>query len=171
MATTTATPQHTSPHTSQDTPPHAAAEPIAAAVLALERGAMDRWNRGDVEGCLELYADDVSYFDPITATRLDGLPAVAAYFRSVWAGKVRIARYEIVNPQVVTDGTLAVLTYNLVNYVHAADGSETAGTPWNSTQVYRRTGDRWRVGHVHWSFTRHPAFASMSPEDAEGLTT
>ncbi len=73
----------------------------------------------------------------------------------------------MINPQVVTDGTIAVLSYNLVNYVHAPDGSEKVGTKWNSTQVYRRTGDQWRVVHVHWSFTKHPAFENMSPEAME----
>ena len=34
---------------------------------------------------------------------------------------------------------------------------EKAGTRWNSTQVYRRVSDQWRVVHVNWSFTRHPA--------------
>jgi ketosteroid isomerase-like protein len=130
---------------------------ITGTILALERAAMDRFNRGDVEGCIELYADHVTYFDPITEKRIDGLPAVAEYFRTFFAGKLDIPRYEILNPQVITDGDLAVLSYNLANYVRAEDGSETAGTPWNSTQVYRRTGDRWRVAHVHWSFTRHPA--------------
>lgn len=143
---------------------------IAATILSLERGALDRWGKGDVEGYLEIYADDVSYFDPITAARIDGLPAVADYIRP-WTGKIRVPRYEIINPQVVTDGNVAVLSYNLVNYIHAADGSETVGTRWNSTQVYRRTDDQWRVVHVHWSFTRHPAFANMSPEATEGLTT
>jgi uncharacterized protein (TIGR02246 family) len=137
---------------------------ISQTILSLERGALDRWNKGDVEGCLEIYADDVSYFDPITASRVDGLPAVQKYFRTLWAGKVRIPRYEIVNPQVVTDGNMAVLSYNLVNYVGADNGSETVGSRWNSTQVYRRADDNWQVVHVHWSFTKHPAAT-------EGVTT
>jgi uncharacterized protein (TIGR02246 family) len=132
-------------------------ERITDTILALERAAMDRFNRGDVEGCIQLYADDVTFFDPITDRRLDGLPAVAEYLRAFFAGKIQIPRYEIPNPQVITDGTLAVLSYNLTNYVRAADGSEKAGTRWNSTQIYRRTGDEWRVVHVHWSFTKHPA--------------
>ena len=137
---------------------------ITATILSLERDALDRWNKGDVEGSLEIYADDVTYFDPITAERIDGRSAVADYFRRFWAGKVRILRSEIVNPQVVTDGHVAALSYNLVNYIHAADGSEAEGTRWNSTQVYRRTGDQWRVVHVHWSFTKDPAAT-------QGLTT
>jgi uncharacterized protein (TIGR02246 family) len=141
---------------------------IIETILSLERSALDCWNKGDIEGQLRYYAEDVTFFDPLTATRLDGWPAVAEYFRTFWAGKVRIARSEILNPQVISDGNLAVLSYNLVNYVHAADGSETEGTRWNSTQVYRRTGGQWRAIHVHWSFTRHPAFANISPESVEG---
>ncbi|HSR50020.1 MAG TPA: hypothetical protein VLV83_04280 [Acidobacteriota bacterium] len=45
----------------------------------------------------------------------------------------------------------------MANYVRGEDGSEKDGTPWNSTQVYRRIEGQWRVVHVHWSFTRHPA--------------
>jgi ketosteroid isomerase-like protein len=67
---------------------------IAATILSLERQATERWNKSDVEGPLEIYAEDVTFFDPITETRLDGWPAVAKYFHTVWAGKVQIHRYE-----------------------------------------------------------------------------
>jgi uncharacterized protein (TIGR02246 family) len=130
---------------------------VAETILTLERGALERWNRGDVDGCLELYADDVTYFDPITAQRLDGRAAVEKYFRAFFEGKLAITRYEILGQRVIVDDDLAVLTYNLVNYVRAADGAEKNGTPWNSTQVYRRIAGRWRVVHAHWAFTRHPA--------------
>jgi ketosteroid isomerase-like protein len=137
-------------------------ETVAETIVSLERQALERWNNGDVEGQLKFYAEDVTYFDPITATRLDGWPAVADYFRAVWAGKVKIPRYEMINPRVVAGTDLAVLSYNLVNYFPGPDGSETVGTRWNSTQVYRRTGDHWRVVHVHWSFTKHPASDNMA---------
>ena len=139
-------------------------DPVAETIISLERQALAHWNRGDVEGQLKFYAEDVTYFDPITATRIDGWPAVADYFRTVWAGKVNISRYDLVNPRVVAGPDLAVLSYNLVNYFPAPDGSETVGTRWNSTQVYRRTGDQWRVVHVHWSFTKHPAFDNTAPQ-------
>jgi uncharacterized protein (TIGR02246 family) len=129
----------------------------ADTILALERGAMERWNTGDVEGCLELYAEEVTFFDPITETRLDGRAMVAHHFRTFFEGKIDIPRYEIPNPQVIASGDVAVLTYNLVNYVRGEDGAEKVGTRWNSTQVYRRIDGQWRVVHVHWSFTRHPA--------------
>jgi uncharacterized protein (TIGR02246 family) len=130
---------------------------IAETVLSLERAALERWNKGDVDGCLEVYAEDVTYFDPVTATRLDGRAAAEEYFRALFEGKLNIARSEIPNPQVIVGGDMAVLTYDLRNYVKGEDGGEKAGTPWNSTQVYRRIDGRWRVVHVHWSFTRHPA--------------
>ena len=34
-------------------------------IIALERGALDRWGRGDPQGYLDLYARDVTYFDPM----------------------------------------------------------------------------------------------------------
>ncbi len=89
---------------------------ITETILSLELAINERWNKGDVDGALEMYSEDVTYFDPLTATRLDG-----------------------------------------VNIVPDGQGGEKQGTPWNSTQVYRLIDGRWRVVHVNWSFTRHPA--------------
>ena len=134
-------------------------EKISETIVALELGINERWNRGDVDGALEIYADDVSYFDPLTERRLDGKPAVEAYFRQVFEGKLNILRNELPNPQVIVSagGDMAVATYNLLNFVADGDGGEKAGTVWNSTQVYRLIDGEWRVSHVNWSFTRHPA--------------
>ena len=137
-------------------------------ILRLERGALDRWGKGDPGGFLDVYAPDISYFDPATASRLDGHPAMVDYYRP-WVGKIQIARYEMLNANVVIDGNMALLTYNLVNYVRTADGAESLGSRWNSTTVYQRRGDSWKAIHSHWSFTRHPAFEGMSPEASEGL--
>ena len=141
---------------------------IAGTILSIERGWLDRWGRGDVIGSLDVCAEEVTYFDPVTAMRLDGLPALRDYLNP-WAGRIRVSRYEIVNPHVTGDGTVAVLSYNLVNYMQAADETETIGSRWNSTQVYQRTGNQWKIIHSHWSFTEHPAFEGMSPEAVEGL--
>ena len=137
-------------------------------ILALEREALDRWGRGDPNGFLELYGADVSYFDPSTKLRIDGHQAMVDYYRP-WVGKIQIARYEMLNPHVVVDGTMALLTYNLVNYIRDAQGAESVGSRWNSTTVYQRHGDTWKTRHSHWSFTAHPAFQGMSPEASEGL--
>jgi ketosteroid isomerase-like protein len=137
-------------------------------ILMLERAALDRWGNGDPGGFLDIYANDITYFDPVTATRIDGHPAMADYY-GPFVGKIRVERYEIVNPQVVVDGNLALLSYNLVNYILDANGSEMIGSRWNSTVVYQRRGKTWKSIHSHWSFTCHPAFQNMSPEASEGL--
>lgn len=134
----------------------------------LERGALDRWGKGDPAGFLELYAPDITYFDPSTEMRFDGHQVMVDYYRPL-IGKIQIERYEMLNPRVVVAGDMGVLTYNLVNYMKDATGAESVGTRWNSTTVYRRQGATWKAVHSHWSFTRHPALQNMTPEAAEGL--
>ena len=136
-------------------------------IVLLERDALDRWAKGDPAGFLELYAADISYFDPVVGSRIDGHEAMEKYYRP-WIGKIQIVRYEMLSPQVVIDGNMALLTYNLVNYI-LADGVESVGSRWNSTVVYQHRGGRWKAIHSHWSFTCHPAFQNMTPEASEGL--
>lgn len=135
-------------------------------ILMLERDALDRWGRGDPSGFLELYAADITYFDPLTETRIDGHQAMVDYYRP-WVGKIHVARYEMLNPHVVVDGTMALLTYNLVNYFRDAEGVESVGSRWNSTTVYQHRSGTWKAIHSHWSFTRHTAFQNMSAEASE----
>jgi len=138
----------------------------AEQILGLERAALDRWGRGDPGGFLDSYAAEITYFDPLTAARIDGHRAMEEYYHP-WAGKIHIDRYDIVNPEVVIDGAMALLTYNLVNYTRDAAGDEAPASCWNSTSVYRQRGDAWKQIHSHWSFTQHPAFANMTPEASE----
>ena len=135
-------------------------------ILMLERGALDRWGKGDPGGFLELYAADVTYFDPVTATRIDGHQAMVDYYRP-FIGKIQVARYEMLNPQVVVDGSLALLTYNLVTYCQDAHGVESVGSCWNSTTVFQSRSGAWKTIHSHWSFTRHIALQNLSPEASE----
>jgi ketosteroid isomerase-like protein len=135
-------------------------------LLALERRGLDRWGKGEPAGILELYADDVTYFDPLVARRIDGWEAMRAYYEP-WTGRISVPRYEIVNPAVVASDGLALLSYNLVNYQRDAAGKESTGSRWNCTEVYRREGEQWKIVHSHWSFTQHPAFQNMTPEQSE----
>jgi len=41
---------------------------ITERIIALEKAALERWMNGDVYGYLELYAEDVTYFDPMQKT-------------------------------------------------------------------------------------------------------
>src|SRR4029434_424296 len=85
-------------------------------IILLERAALDRWGKGDPGGFLDLYATDITYFDPLTAARIDGHEAMVNYYRP-WIGKIQVPRYEMLNPHVVLDGEMALLTYNLVNFI------------------------------------------------------
>jgi ketosteroid isomerase-like protein len=137
-------------------------------IVMLERAALDRWGNGDPNGFLELYAPDITYFDPVTTTRIDGHEAMVNYYRP-WIGAIHIDRYEMLNPQVVVGGDMALLTYNLVNYVRDAAGIESVESRWNSTTVYQHRGDAWKALHSHWSYTCHPAFQNASPATSERL--
>jgi ketosteroid isomerase-like protein len=135
-------------------------------ILMLERKALDRWGAGDPGGFLDVYADGVTYFDPVAAARIDGLDAMRAYYRP-WIGKIHVKRYEIVNPHVVVSSDLALLSYNLTNFVDDADGAERVLNRWNSTVVYQRVGTEWKIVHSHWSYVQPTLAAAGGSVDAD----
>jgi ketosteroid isomerase-like protein len=135
-------------------------------IIALERQALDRWGQGDPAGFLELYGEGISYFDPSTDARIDGHQTMTDYYRP-WTGAIHIARYDMLNPQVVLGGDMALLTYNLVNYDRDANGIESVGSRWNSTTVFKRVDGTWRSIHSHWSFTRHPKLQDLTVASSE----
>jgi uncharacterized protein (TIGR02246 family) len=122
-------------------------------IIALERGALDRWGKGDPQGFLEAYAPEVTYFDPGQEKRVDGLQAMKELLVPI-TGKIAIARYDMLNPQVQRHGDVAVLTYNLVNYRKQPDGSETVAARWNTTEAYRRIDGKWKIIHSHFSYVK-----------------
>lgn len=68
-------------------------------------------------------------------------------------GKIKVDRYEMIAPKVQQYGDVAVLSYNLISHVTAADGKP--GTvQWNSTVVFVRQDRGWRSVHSHWSYIR-----------------
>jgi ketosteroid isomerase-like protein len=125
---------------------------IASDIIALERAALDRWGAGDPIGYVELFADDITYFDPLQERRLDGRAAMVALMESI-AGKIRVDRYDMMHPVVQQSGDVALLSFNLVSYRTDAD-VERAISSWNSTEAYRRTPEGWRIFHSHWSYIR-----------------
>jgi ketosteroid isomerase-like protein len=130
-------------------------------IIALERGALDRWGRGDPHGYLELYARDVTYFDPARDGRVDGLDAMTALLAPI-KGQVKVDRYEMIAPHVYRAGDAAVLTYNLVSHSRRPDGAATV-TRWNSTAVYAQIGGQWKIVHSHWSYTKPELKAPNRP--------
>jgi ketosteroid isomerase-like protein len=122
---------------------------ITTEIIALERAALDRWGKGDPQGYIETYAGDITYFDPVAATRIDGLDAMQAWYAPI-AGKVKIARYDMIGAKVQRYGEIAVLSYQLINY----GDNDILLNRWNTTAVYRRTDAGWKVVHSHFSCTQ-----------------
>src|SRR5690242_21881064 len=100
-------------------------------IIALERGALDRWGKGDPQGFFEIMAPDQTYFDPTTAKRIDGQEAVKQFI-APFTGRIRIEKAEIIDPKVQRSGDLAVLTFNLVDSGAQLDGSPKTTLRWNS---------------------------------------
>jgi ketosteroid isomerase-like protein len=76
------------------------------------------------------------------------------YYRP-FTGKIKIARYEMIDPRVQRHGDAAVLTYNLRSEAVQPDGTQLT-VRWNSTSVYARIGREWKMIHSHWSLTAPP---------------
>lgn len=132
-------------------------------IIALERGALDRWGAGDPHGYLELMAPEVTYFDPVQERRIDGHAAMTATLEPLM-GKIRVDRYDMQQPKVQRHGDMALLTFNLVSYQRQGDGLEKAVAQWNSTEGYASIDGRWRLVHSHWSFVQPELKTAVTEE-------
>jgi ketosteroid isomerase-like protein len=118
---------------------------ISETIIALEKGALEKWNQGNPSGYLELSADDVTYFDPSIEQRLDGLENLKKYYEPI-KGQIHVSKYEMLNPKVNATNDMAVLTFNLNSYM-----ADTV-SKWNCTEVYRlEPNGQWKIVHTHWS--------------------
>lgn len=117
-------------------------------IIALEKAALDEWHNGNPSPYLELYSKDFTYFDPAHERRLDGWDKIKGFYESM-RGKIKMDKFEMINPIVQSTNTMAVLTYNLHSY--------SGETLWkeNCTEVYRlEEGNEWKIIHSHWSLTK-----------------
>jgi ketosteroid isomerase-like protein len=137
-------------------PSGSSADALLEELVSLERSALDRWVTLDPQGYLGLYADEVTYFDPTTETRLSGLEAMKTRFAPMKDLKLPFTdpRYEMLEPKVQRHGDVALLTFNLVNYGKLADQPERVLARWNSSELYARVDGKWRIIHSHWSYVR-----------------
>ena len=117
-------------------------------IIAMEHAALDRWGKGDPGGYLEITAPDASYFDPIQDKRIDGLGALRAMLER-FVGKIKVDRYDMIDPRVQEYGDAALLTFNLISY-----RDESPISSWNSSEMYARVGGQWRIVHSHWSYIK-----------------
>jgi len=138
-------------------PSKSAENSLADQIIALERGALNRWINADPQGYLDLYAPEVTYFDPFREKRVDGLEAMKAMVEPLKTMKNPISnpRFEMIDPRIQQHGDIALLTFNLVNYgTFPNRETESVITRWNSTEVYSRVSGRWKIIHSHWSFVK-----------------
>jgi len=121
---------------------------VADRIIALEKAALEEWNKGNPDGYLAIYSEDVTYFDPYLQKRVDGFAAIKTLYEEI-RGTFSVDHYEMVDPRVQETTDTAILTYNLHSY------SGDAVYKWNCTEVYRLQPDnKWKIAHVHWSYIR-----------------
>jgi ketosteroid isomerase-like protein len=119
---------------------------VQSTILAMERAALDRSDRGDTEAFLEISDPDVTYFDPFIEQPIRGREALRAYYRTFPAGFQ--AKGEMSNAQVQVAGDVAVLTFNYTSR------RPREVVRWNTTEVYRRGAKGWRIIHTNWSYLK-----------------
>jgi ketosteroid isomerase-like protein len=119
-------------------------------LMMLERKAMERWRKGDPWGYVDLYAPEVTYFDPGTTQRIDGKQALSAVYQQL-EGKIFYEVMDFIDPVLLFLGDMAVLFYRFLSTRLNQDGSVSTRTPWNCTEVYWRIDGSWRIIHNHWS--------------------
>jgi ketosteroid isomerase-like protein len=95
----------------------------------------------------------VSYFDPETEGRVDGSEGLRALYAAV-EGKIVYDISEYYDPAVQAFGDVVVLTYQYRSAETQEDGTASSGTLWNTTEVFARMADQWRIIHTHWSYAR-----------------
>ena len=138
---------------------------VADTVISLERLALERWGKGDPRGYIEIYAPDVTYFDPVQEKRIDGLDALERMLEP-YTGKIRVDRFDMIDPVVQHHGEIAVLTFNLLSHRMQPDGAEVTIASWNATAVYRAIDGTWKSIHVHWSYIKPELKTAVSEESA-----
>ncbi len=121
---------------------------VKQTIIDLEKAALEEWNRGNPTPFLNLYSEDITYFDPVQERRIDGWSKMKDLYESLKGG-IKVDRYEMINPVVQHTGNVAVLSYNLLSY---------AGEnlwKWNCTEVYTLDDNHnWKIIHSHWSFIK-----------------
>ena len=105
-------------------------------------------------GYVEMYTDDITYFDPWCGGKLAG-NAAREHLMGM-AGSIPPLDYEIMNPSVDVAGDAAILTLNM-QLLDPESGTQVA--VWNTTQVHDLAASGWPLVHAHWSYAVPP------PED------
>ncbi|MDF2791042.1 MAG: hypothetical protein K0S80_4144 [Neobacillus sp.] len=128
-------------------------------ILKNEKAINERWNVGDYFGFLDCYIDDVTFVDPGIPSMFQSREDVRKHLEANFPYKeLPIVKCEYSNEKVVVSAgeDMAVLTYNLLNYIKGKSGKVLPLPLWHCTQVYQLIQDEWRIIHNHWSFAQVP---------------
>lgn len=118
-------------------------------IIGLEKGALDKWFKGDTSGYLNIWSkDNFSYFDSFKAERIDDYNQIKQFVLANVEGKLFADSYNFKAPRVQASEDMAVLTYQLF-----ADTSLNE-MRYNCIEVYQRENNDWKVIHSTWSVIR-----------------
>jgi len=127
---------------------------VADKIFAIEDSAMEEWRKGNPLKWIEISAEDVIYIDPGLAAPIVGRKAYLDYLTPL-KGKILYDGSEYVDPKVVINGDIAVLTYNYHSLNKDKAGRMQRSSFWNTTEVYRKIAGSWKIIHTHWSYIQH----------------
>lgn len=108
--------------------------------------ALDAWYSGNPFPYCDLFAEEITYFDPMTPERIETREALIAH-GARFEGQFVFPRHEIIEPVCQAVDEQRVLTYFLRQY--SADGPY--GPTWKSSELYKNIDGQWRIVHAHWS--------------------
>ncbi|WP_409021625.1 nuclear transport factor 2 family protein [Dellaglioa sp. P0083] len=118
-------------------------------IIALEKGALDKWFKGDTSGYLNIWSQkQFSYFDGAVKRRVDSYEDIKESVLANVEGKLFADSYDFEYPRVQAVDDMAVLTYQLYAKTTLID------MQYNCIEVYQKEEDGWKVIHSTWSFIR-----------------
>jgi uncharacterized protein (TIGR02246 family) len=120
-------------------------------IIALERGALDKWAQSNPTGFVDILADDATWFDFTEGRprRVEGSDAIRQYV-APFAEQIPPHMYDIVNPKVQVYDNVAILTFHWRASLPNGDPMP----EWKVTSVYRWEDGTWRQVHAHWSLVQ-----------------
>lgn len=120
-------------------------------IMAREKEAMEAWRQGNPMKWIDISAPEITYIDPGLVKPIAGIKAYAEYLEPA-TGKIHYDGSEFRNAKIQVHGTTAVLSYNYRTTTLKEDGTITAETNWNTTEVYCLIDGEWKIIHSHWGF-------------------
>lgn len=118
-------------------------------IIALEKGALNKWFKGDTSGYLNIWSkNNFSYFDGAVKKRIDSYEDIKNIVLKNVEGKLFADDYKFEYPRVQSVENMATLTYQL----HA--DTSLIDMHYNCIEVYKKEENAWKVVHSTWSFIR-----------------